>query len=192
MSVSRETDTKLQSYQILLEKWSRRINLVSRSTISALRKRHIEDSVQLAAFGGDGVSWCDLGSGAGLPGMVVAICRPDISVQMIESDKRKVVFLQHVIDELNISARVSAGRIETESPARADVVSARALAPLDKLLPLAQRHGVSDTMYVFPKGRNYAAEIAAARKSWSFDVDVRPSSVEKDGVILIVENIARV
>ena len=192
IDVSRETQDELDRYAALLRRWSAKINLVAPSTLDSLESRHIADSLQLADIARSDGTWCDLGSGGGLPGLVVAIARPDIHVTLIESDTRKAIFLQTVARELNLSATVLAERIEKAEPAGADIVSARALAPLDRLIPLAVRHGRPDTTYVFPKGERYGQEIDRARTSFRFDVDVRPSITDKGAVILLLENIHRV
>ncbi len=190
--VSRETSAQLQTYCDLVRQWTPRINLISRASLDDMWERHVEDSIQVAEAAPGATTWADLGSGGGFPGIVVAICRPQTAVTLIESDARKATFLKHVAIRLNLKIDTCVQRIEEADPTRSMVVSARALAPLDRLLPLATRHGAADTLYVFPKGERYREEIAAAQKSWSFHVDVRPSRIDKKGVILILENVARV
>ena len=190
--VSRETLDRLASFESLVKKWSRKINLVSCSSLARVWERHILDSLQVEHLAAGGSTWADLGSGAGFPGLVVSICRPDVHVTLVEADQRKAAFLQHVAGELDLNARIVAERIERCGPLGADIVSARALAPLSDLLSLAVRHGRPSARFVFPKGKRHREEIDAARQDWSFRIDVQPSRTEKGAVILLMENISRV
>ena len=191
MSVSRETDACCKKFAALVRLWNPRINLVSKASLEALETRHIADSTQVAQAIPDSITWADLGSGGGFPGLVVAICKPDAQVTLVESDQRKAVFLRRAAGELGLAVTVYPKRIEDVPPLLPDVISARALAPLEKLIPLAIRHGRPDTRYVFPKGAKHRDEIEAARASWRFDIDVQPSRTEKEAVILVMENIQR-
>lgn len=192
MSVSRETMPELGKLAELVRKWNPAINLVARRDLPRLEERHIEDSVQLAEYGLEARTWCDLGSGGGFPGLVISAMRPSLRVCLIETDQRKAAFLRTAIRELDLNAEVICARAEAAEPQLADVVSARAVAPLARLLGLAVRHGQQGTSYLFPKGERYQSELAQARKSWRFDIDVLPSRTEKDSVILRLENIERV
>lgn len=189
--VSRET-SQLDELSALVRDWTGKINLVSTASVNDFARRHVEDSLQIADLCESATTWCDLGSGGGFPGLVVAIHRPDLSVTLIESDKRKSVFLRHAARRLELDVQVIDRRIEATDPVGADAVSARALAPLPRLLGLAVRHGTPDSRYIFPKGARYQSEIADARAEWSFDIDVRPSKTDKEAVILILENVERV
>ncbi len=194
-SVSRETLSTLELYARNLAKWSKAINLVASGDRESLWSRHILDSAQLAAWlGRDEIgSWCDLGSGGGLPGLVVAIIarevRPDVVVTLIESDARKAAFLRMQVAELSLSARVIAQRIETAERQRADVVSARALAPLTALLNLAIRHAKPGSTFLFPKGRSYEDEVLAARKEFDFDLVTHASRSDPNGAILEIRSL---
>ena len=157
--------------------------------MDALETRHLEDGVQVAETIESCKTWADLGSGGGFPGLVVAICKPEARVTLVESDQRKAVFLRRAAAELKLNVAVQSARIESIPPLLTDVISARALAPLDRLIPLAYRHGRHDTRYVFPKGSRYKEELSEARKNWRFEIDVLPSRTDKDAVILIMENI---
>ncbi|WP_216644260.1 16S rRNA (guanine(527)-N(7))-methyltransferase RsmG [Palleronia sp. THAF1] len=168
-----------------------KINLVAPSTLDDLKERHLADSAQLRTHAAHWNKWCDLGSGGGLPGIVISILSPECHVSLIESDKRKAVFLTHVVTKLDLNATVFDGRIETIDPQRADVVSARALAPLPRLIPLALRHGHSGTRYIFPKGLRWREEINEAKKVYRFDVDAQPSITDKHAVVLVLENFER-
>ncbi|WP_245749666.1 16S rRNA (guanine(527)-N(7))-methyltransferase RsmG [Palleronia marisminoris] len=191
MIVSRETSAQLERLENLIGLWNPKINLVSKRTIEDLRTRHIADSIQVVEAAGHCETWADLGSGGGFPGIVVAICRPGTEVVLVEADQRKAVFLRRVVGELGLNAKVVSSRIEDIEPLHADVISARALAPLEKLIPLALRHGRPDTRYVFPKGARFREEIATARRKWRFEIDVRPSRIDKEAAILIMERIER-
>lgn len=192
IAVSHETLERLQVYVDLLARWSPRINLVSAATLADPWRRHILDSAQLSidmkAVTGP---IADLGSGAGLPGMVLAILGHS-NIALLESDQRKCAFLRTAARETGTSVRICEGRIEAMPPIAAEVVTARACAPLAKLLELADRHRRPDGWAIFLKGRAAAAEIDDARRCWSFDLDHRPSLADPDGCILRLEKIARV
>jgi 16S rRNA (guanine527-N7)-methyltransferase len=190
MDVSRETQERLTAYAELIRKWSPRINLVASSTLADIETRHIQDSVVLVRRAPDtSSSWVDLGSGGGLPGVVAAILRPDCDVTLIESDGRKATFLRTVIRDLGLRARVVAARIEAVDPLQADVVSARALAPLPRLLGYARRHSTDGTRMLFAKGRSWAIEEAEARHAWRYDLTVHPGASGDGGVILELTNV---
>ena len=139
VNVSRETTELLNKFVVLLKKWNRSINLVSQSSISNIWERHILDSAQLGSFlRFDKQTWVDFGSGAGFPGIVIAVIAktnfPRVRVILIESDQRKAVFLREVSRELNLNVLTLSERIEDCPRLNADIISARALAPLKKLL----------------------------------------------------------
>lgn len=190
--VSHETLDRLQIYVDLLARWNSRINLVSAATLSDPWRRHVLDSAQLAADLAD-VSGpiADLGSGAGLPGMILAILGHPMVV-LLESDQRKCAFLRAAARETGTSVAIAEGRMETLTPAGAEAVTARACAPLTKLLDLAERHRRPAGRAVFLKGRSVEAEIAEARQSWTFDLTQRRSLADPDGCVLKLERIARV
>lgn len=194
--VSRETFSKLQAYEALVRKWTPAINLISKNTVPDLWNRHIADSAQIfAACPKDATTWVDIGSGGGFPGIVVAILaqefRPDLRVTLVESDLRKATFLRQSGRELGLGITVAAERAENLPPQRADVVSARALAPLVDLLPLACLHMRPEGVAIFPKGARAAVELEDARKLWAFEVDSRPSLSDSDATILVIRNIHR-
>lgn len=197
MSVSRETADRLDAFEALVRKWSPRINLVSRSALDQLQQRHIADSAQLFDLARIADSrWADLGSGGGFPGIVVAILAaeqaPALEVVCIESDGRKAAFLMTAARELGLErVRVLAQRIEAAPPQGAQVVSARALAPLKSLLPLAVRHLAPGGHALFPKGAGHAKEVAEARADWRFDLTEHPSRTDPDARILKLEAIRR-
>jgi 16S rRNA (guanine527-N7)-methyltransferase len=194
--VSRETAARLQIYADLLEKWNPRINLVARGTIADLWTRHFRDSAQLLALAPDSAStWCDLGSGGGFPGMVVAMLAveraPALSVSLVEADKRKATFLRTVIRECGLSVTVLDERIEKLSPQQADVVSARALAGLPSLLGHAHRHMHAGGAALFPKGARRADEVRDALALWQFRCETFPSETDPDAVILRISELSR-
>lgn len=193
VDVSRETLDRLDAYMHLLVKWSDRINLVASSTLDDAWTRHIADSAQvLNSISGDIETWVDLGSGAGFPGMVVAALRPELRVTLIESDQRKAAFLRAVIRETGIGAEVLNERIEHAPPQNADVVSARALAPLIRLLRYASRHLNPQGAAIFLKGHQVQPEVEAALESWRFHCDTSPSRTQPGAVLLKLTEIERV
>lgn len=193
MNVSRETEA-LNRYADLIRKWSPRINLVAQSTIDEIETRHIKDSLQLvdAARTSKG-SWADLGSGGGLPGLVVAIFRPDQAVKLIESDQRKATFLRTVVRELSLSnVTIIAERIEETDRLYAANVSARALAPLPLLVAYVERHLAPDGTAWLMKGRNWESEVEAARNNWNFNLVTHSSDTDPDAAILEITGIRHV
>ncbi|TNF20159.1 MAG: 16S rRNA (guanine(527)-N(7))-methyltransferase RsmG [Rhodobacteraceae bacterium] len=194
LSVSRETFERLEIYVTLLKKWSPRINLVSKSTLDNPWDRHIRDSLQLLGLAVKSTGpWVDLGSGGGLPGLVIALCQPpERPVTLIESDTRKATFLRTVLRETGTQADVLAERIETAPPQSAAVLSARALAPLPKLLEYSERHLRPDGVALLPKGITWKNELAAAQKSFSFHWDSSKSETQDGAVILRIGAISRV
>jgi len=197
LDVSRETYDRLKTYEALLRKWNPAINLVSRKTLDQAWTRHFVDSAQIFSFApGNARHWADLGSGGGFPGMVIAILaaekRPQMRVTLVESDQRKATFLRSVARETGIAAEVIARRIEEVPPLGADVLSARALAPLTQLLGFAERHLCPGGIALFPKGAGHRAELDEALETWRFDVQKTPSRTEPGAVILRIGGIARV
>ncbi|MFK7754921.1 MAG: 16S rRNA (guanine(527)-N(7))-methyltransferase RsmG [Sedimentitalea sp.] len=191
LGVSRETFAKLTDFERLLKKWSAKINLVSKSSIHDFWTRHVVDSLQLSQFAAGG-TWLDLGSGGGFPGLVLGIASPGTPMILVESDQRKCAFLRHVAQELDLKVRVLSQRIEGCPPQDASVVSARALAPLGKLLGYGQRHVADDGICVFPKGKMWQEELREAQQQWSFDWEVVNSKTQEDSAILIIRKIKRV
>ena len=143
----------------------------------------------------DAASWCDLGSGGGFPGLVVAILaaekRPGLQVTLIEADQRKAAFLRTVLRETGVAAQVIDARIEETPPQSSDVVSARALAPLAALVDLARRHLSPQGVCIFPKGARHAEEIADALELWRFDCETVPSRTDEAAVILKISELSR-
>lgn len=194
--VSRETLDRLHLYAALLRKWTPRINLISKGALDELWHRHMRDSAQLMALAPESArTWCDLGSGGGFPGLVVAILardvRPGLSVTLIEADKRKAAFLRTVNRDVGMDVQVLDERVEAAPPQGADVLSARALAPLPKLLGLARRHLAPDGTALFPKGAQHASEHREALELWRFRCETRSSETDPDAVILSISELSR-
>ena len=196
LNVSRETLDRLFSFCDLVEKWNPAINLISKSGIAEIWNRHIIDSAQLFQQMPDRArEWCDLGSGGGFPGIVLAILakqlQPNAQVILVESDRRKSVFLAQASRLLDIDVRVKTQRIEELEPQNADVLSARALAPLSDLCGYAYRHLKPDGVAIFPKGAAALLEIEQAQKLWRFDYSLTQSYTDSTAHILSVRGIRR-
>ncbi len=195
VNVSRETLDRLKTYQALIEKWNKTINLVSKSTITDVWGRHIVDSVQVFQSSNPRPDrWLDIGSGGGLPGIVIACLLQEMSPQtqmhLIESDLRKSVFLRTAIRELSLSATVHAKRIQDVPPLNADVISARALADLPTLIGLATPHLAPGGECLFPKGKTWGKEVDDASKQWKFDLKPITSITNPHAVILRIGGIS--
>ena len=187
--VSRETYSKLQRYAELLAEWQPRINLVSPKTLPDLWTRHMLDSAQLYPLVRDARRLVDFGSGAGFPGLVLAIMGvPD--VHLVESDQRKCVFLNYVSRETKSPVTVHNARIESLPPLHADTVTARALAPLVDLLTYALPHLAPGGRAVFLKGAGWQAETEAAGQQYMFHVKHNPSLTANDGAIVTLTDIS--
>lgn len=195
VDVSRETLARLDTYAALLTKWNPAINLVAPSTLDQLWTRHFLDSAQVLEIAPEGKTWVDIGTGGGFPGLIVAILaaekRPDLRVTCIESDLRKATFLRTVAREAGVEVDVISKRIEQVAPMGADILSARALAPLAQLLGFAERHLSPNGRALFLKGANHASEVKEALEMWSFQADTYPSKTSSDAVILSLGDIQR-
>jgi len=181
---------KLQTYADLLRKWQRSINLVGRSTLDDLERRHFDDSLQLLPLlPPETRTLIDLGSGAGFPGLVLAAERPDIVVTLVESDQRKAAFLIEVARAIAPNASVKASRVEALAPFPVDVVTARALAPLSKLLSWAAPFATDPAICLFHKGANVDAELTEAARDWMMDVQRVPSVTEQNASIIRISRL---
>lgn len=196
LDVSRETFDRLARFAALVEKWTPRINLISKSSVPHIWDRHIHDSVQLFRLAPDWSSWADLGSGGGFPGLIIAILAaeavPDGCVTLVESDSRKSTFLRTAARETGINCRVITQRIETAITLDADVLSARALADLTTLLTFAERHLRPGGTAIFPKGISWEKEVETARQQWNFDLEPVTSKTEPGAAILKIKGVSRV
>ncbi len=195
-NVSRETLDRLRAYEALLRKWNPAINLVAKSTLDDIWSRHFLDSTQIYDLAPkSALSWADLGSGGGFPGIVVAILaasdeRP-LAMTLVESDQRKAAFLMAAARELGLKLAVRADRIEALPPLNADVLSARALAPLDQLIGHAERHLSPEGVALFHKGANHAAELKQALEKWRFSYEASHSATDADAVIYQIMGVSR-
>lgn len=196
MIVSRETQERLDEYASLLSHWNSRINLVAPGTIGNLRSRHIEDCLQICQHvtPADGI-WADLGSGGGLPGLVLAIAfqGSETEFRFVESDQRKAVFLRTAIRQLGLAnASVITRRIEDVAPLNAAYVSARALAPLPLLMPYLSRHMADNGQAWLMKGERWQSEVRDAQADWRFTCTAYPSLTHSGAAILKISEVSHV
>lgn len=196
--VSRETLEHLRVYAEQLSKWSKRINLIGPGTVSDIWDRHIADSWQLPALFPDADHWVDLGTGAGLPGMVIAIAAEQhlaqsagCRVELVESNRKKTAFLRAIKPLVAPHARIHDMRLEDAIPTidRPVIVTARALASLDQLLAWTEGWLSQGTIGLFPKGRGFQQEIELARSRWAFECAIHQSSIDPDSVILEIRSL---
>lgn len=197
VNVSRETFENLVAYANLIEKWNPKINLIAKSTVTDIWERHIVDSAQVwPNRPKKAKSWVDIGTGGGMPGLVMAIIAkehaPNIEFHFVESDARKCAFLRNAVRELDLDVRIHNERIEKLDLARVDVVSARALASLDKLLELSQELLEPSGNCLFLKGESYAKEITEARRNWRFEETTISSVTSSNAALLKIKEIRRV
>jgi 16S rRNA (guanine527-N7)-methyltransferase len=180
------SEQRLRLFAELVRRWSGKINLVSRGDLPYLWERHIQDSLLLLPLIPDGTACAiDLGSGAGFPGLVLAIAT-GIPFTLIEADARKAAFLMEAARETQAPATVLNCRIEQAKTNPAPLITARALAPLDRLLALAAPHLAQDGVCLFPKGQKAGAEISQAAQTWHMEAEQHPTP---DGCILKVSNL---
>lgn len=193
--VPRETWLKLNELVGLVEKWQPAVNLISGRSLVEIWHRHVLDSLQLVALAPEeSRRWIDLGSGGGFPGLVVAAASPSLAVELVESDQRKSAFLREAARILKLNVKVHAARIETVTQGLVtpfDVVSARALAPLIKLVDLASPVLKTGAIGIFPKGQDAARELTEAGKSWMIQHRLVPSITDAQARIVVIEKAAR-
>lgn len=198
LDVSRETIERLEVLTVLLQKWNPAINLVAKSTLDHAWARHILDSAQLYRLAPARVGhWADLGSGGGFPGLVIAVIAAELDpprrLTLVDSDQRKCTFLRQAARELGLTrVSVRAERIDSTEPLAADVLSARALAPLPDLCAFAVRHLAPSGLALFPKGANHAEEQTQAGRDWRYRLSVFPSDTDPAAVVLALEAIEHV
>lgn len=197
-NVSRETLELLDVYHRHVVRWQPAVNLIAKRTLGEIWHRHFADSAQLAQFVPEQArTLVDLGSGGGFPGMVLAIMLRDrpLKITLIESDQRKAAFLRDLARAVEIEVVVLSTRIETDaiihSVGKADVVTARALAPLDRLFALAAPFCCVSSLCILPKGRDVARELEATRREWRFAVELVESETDGDARIALVRNLER-
>jgi 16S rRNA (guanine527-N7)-methyltransferase len=191
MDVSRETFERLLLFEALLARWNQRINLVGPLELKQLRERHVEDSLQLLPHLPSTGGIVDLGSGAGFPGLVVAIATGR-DITLIEADQRKASFLREAARHVGVSATIIAGRIETCDVRNADIITARALAPLPRLLELAAPLLSPTGVCLFLKGANIQSELTDAECQWQMSATRHAGQTASDGCILEVRHLRRI
>ena len=195
--VSRETAARLDEFVTLLLRWQKAVQLVAPSTLAKLWTRHIADSLQILEFAPGAKRWIDLGTGGGFPGLVVALAlveTPDAIVHLVESDTRKAAFLREAVRVTGAPAKVIHERVESVAERFAgsvDIVTARALAPLARLLELAAPLLSGGARGVFLKGQDVDNELTQAAKSWNIAAETFPSRTDPRGRILIIERAVR-
>jgi len=193
--VSRETANRLDRFVELLLERQEITNLIADSTIPIIWTRHIADSLQLLAIAPEAKRWIDLGSGAGFPGLIIACALADtagVTVHLVESNQKKAAFLREAVSDIGVPAIVHAVRIEDfvqNYREQVDVVTARALAPLDDLLKLAHPLLKTGTLGLFLKGQDVATELTKAAKYWSIDFSLVPSKTNANSRIVVVRGL---
>jgi 16S rRNA (guanine527-N7)-methyltransferase len=187
-SVSRETLDKLEAYSALLRQESGRQNLIAASTLDQLWDRHILDSAQLVRFEPRaGASWVDIGSGAGLPGIVIA-CLVEGPVTLIEPRRLRADFLHKVCDSLRLNATVVHAKAD-RAEGKYDTITARAVANLSQLLKISAHLSTTNSRWVLPKGRSAQAELVEAQKAWQGAFHVEQSVTDADSWIVVATGV---
>lgn len=190
--VPRETFERLDRFVALLTAECHSQNLIAASTIDVVWSRHIVDSAQLVPLAKDNGPWLDLGTGAGFPGLIVALLgsRP---VVLVESRRKRAEFLQRAVALLAIGDRCTVAAARAEAvPARSfATISARAFAPLDRLIDIGLRFADDETRWLLPKGRNAQAELATARRTWQGSFRIEPSITDPESAIIVAEQVGR-
>lgn len=189
-NVSRETMAKLDAFADLLRAENERQNLVSRGTLDQLWLRHIADSAQLLRFAPSGASWVDLGTGAGFPGLIVAALH-DGPVTLIEERRLRIEFLRRAAELMDLRIDIFHAKAERVPPRPFDVISARAFAPLERLLSLGTAFSTQKSLWLLPKGRNAEAELAALDPSWQGEYRLEPSVTDAEAQIIVACRVRR-
>ena len=189
--VSRETLSRLETYADLLTKWNKTTNLIAPSTVPQLWQRHMLDSAQLWPFIQDAQGLIDLGSGAGFPGVVLAIMGLS-RVHLVESDQRKAAFLREALRVGGTTATVHAHRFEALGPIPFTHITARAVASVPELLEVTAAMASPETTFVLLKGQKIEDELTAAHKMWKMRVEIYPSRTDPTGRIVILREVSRV
>lgn len=195
-SVSRETFQHLKDYEKSLSEWQKKFNLVSNASLADAWNRHFLDSVQLFQYIPENAeTLVDFGSGAGFPGMVLAIMAkektPYLKVSLVESITKKTLYLKTVSEITETNVEIINDRIENIKNRKADVVTSRAMASLNDLFGYVIGFCKKNTVCIFPKGKRYMEEIAQAEKHWQFKYEIKPSEQSDEGKILIITQLAR-
>src|SRR5436190_5305024 len=186
--VPRETIDKLEAFVGLLTDENRRQNLVSASTMASIWERHILDSAQLVRFASQAkASWVDIGSGAGLPGIVIA-CMVAGPVTLVEPRRLRADFLHKAVEALELGANIVCGRAERLGE-KFDTIAARAVAPLARIFELSQHLSTGNSIWILPKGRNAQSELAEAQRTWQGVFHVEQSLTDPDSRIVIARHV---
>lgn len=195
-NVSRETFLKLESYVELLKKWQKSINLVSTASLSEVWERHILDCAQLINYiPSESRKIIDFGSGAGLPILILAIMlesrnnKVPYELHAIESDSRKVAFMREAVKNCGLSVNIHNCRIEQLAPFKADIITARAFAPLSDLLTYVYPFITKDSVCLFLKGQNIDTEIEKANKKWLMELELQQSLSDENGKVVIIKKV---
>ena len=196
LNVSRETLNGFYEYEALLSKWNKKINLVSKNTLVDIWERHFLDSGQIIKHvEASGKRWVDVGSGAGFPGLVVALLlrdrKIDCDLVLVEKNPKKGFFLKEVIRKLNLSVEVVNDNIDNLEPLNADILTARAFSELNNLIEIAFRHRKKEGICLFLKGENYRIELDKTLNYWFFDYDIVDSLSSSSGKIIRVKKIVK-
>ena len=184
----------LEAFRALLAQWNEVMNLVGPSALAEFWPRHAWDSAQLLQREPDALTWADLGAGAGFPGLVLAILlkgRPNAHVHLIESMAKRCRFLSEAVKTLDLPATVHNARAEDLKGLKVDAVTARALAPMSRLLGYAQPFLKQGAKGIFLKGQDVAAELTEATKYWKFEAELSPSSSHPAGRIVQIKGPVR-
>lgn len=190
-AVSRETVERLERYIALLREWNTQHNLVSAGSLADVWRRHVWDCAQLARLvPSEARTLADLGAGAGFPGLVLAALLSDrVQVTLFEATGKKVRFLEAAASAMGLGVAVRNLRIEDAPPQKFDVITARAMAPLPKLLSYAQKFVGKTSVCLFPKGQNVEVELTEARKHWKLKVRKHPSLSDPSGTVLEIREL---
>ena len=191
ISVSRETIDKLNAFVALLLAENEKQNLIAKPSIPDIWNRHVADSLQLAAFAPDARSWLDIGSGPGLPGMVLAIAT-GLPTLLVEPRRLRTAFLERaaaLLDVRNVSVKTAG--LASITPQPFDAITARAVASLDKLCAMTRPFSHAGTVLVLPKGRSATEEVASARQTWQGRFDIVPSRTDASAGIVIARGLRR-
>lgn len=194
-NVSRETYDKLKIYQSLLVEWQAKFNLVSNSSLEDAWNRHFLDSAQLIEYiPQTAKNLIDFGSGAGFPALVLAVMlnekTPYLKVTLVESIRKKTLYLKEVAEQTSVDVNIINDRIENLPHDKYDVITSRAMTGLSDLIKYAYPFCHKQTICVFPKGKNYAAELSEAHKHWRFKCQIQQNQVSEEGKILIISDIS--
>jgi 16S rRNA (guanine527-N7)-methyltransferase len=188
--VSRGTSEQLRRFAALLTDENQRQNLVAKSTLDDLWRRHIDDAAQLVAYDTRSATWLDIGSGAGLPGIVIGILTGN-PIILVEPRRLRAEFLRQVVDDLGLDATVVQSKVEALKRPPVDIITARAVASVDRLFAMASHLSHNGTRWVLPKGRSANLELEEAKKTWQGEFRLEPSRTDPDAQILIASNVRR-